>query len=338
MVQPGLADAWTADSSGRVWTFRLRPSARLPDGSPVTAQAVLAGWEGRAGSVAALIDTAVVLDDRRLTVSVPGIRDSAPRLFAEPALAMMEKLAPRSGQPGTITLPSREGEPLVAFQYAPDGDPRDALDRGVDLVVARDPAVVQYVTGRPQFATFPLPWSRTYVLLHSPGAELIGEVVGLDSVRRSLARDVVQAEARPAEAPFWWSGPTSCRPDLAMKAVRVPRSPRIAYLRDDQVAKGLAARIVALAKDPGLRAAGLGEAEFARGVQEGRDRGYIVALPREVAAPCHHSAALRAGGWIEPLIDTRATAIIRRGAPPLTVDREGTVRVLRNEAYGEVLP
>jgi hypothetical protein len=322
MVQPGLADAWTADSSGRVWTFRLRPSARLLDGSPVTAQAVLAGWEGRAGSVAALIDTAVVLDDRRLTVSVPGIRDSAPRLFAEPALA----------------VPSREGEPLVAFQYAADGDPRDALDRGVDLVVARDPAVVQYVTGRPQFATFPLPWSRTYVLLHSPGAELIGGVVGLDSVRRSLARDVVQVEARPAEAPFWWSGPTSCRPDLAMKAVRVPRSPRIAYLRDDQVAKGLAARIVALAGDPGLRAAGLGEAEFARGSQEGRDRGYIVALPREVAAPCHHSAALPAGGWIEPLIDTRATAIIRRGAPPLTVDRVGTVRVLRNEAYGEVLP
>lgn len=322
MIRPGLADSWAADSNGRVWTFSLRQSARLVDGSPVTAAAVLTDWERRPESLKAFgISAAVALDERHLRVHVSSSRDSVPRLFAEPALAV-----------------TSQGRPLVAFRYTPNGDPRDALDHGVDVVVARDPAVVEYATGRPQFQTFRLPWSRTYVLLHPAGADLAEGVIGIDSVHRALARDVVQAEARAAEAPFWWSGPGSCRSDLTMAAVTLPRAPRIVYPRDDRVAKGLAERIVALAGDPTLRAAGLIATEFARALQGGSDRGYVLAFPREVAAPCSHSAALPTGAWIEPLIDTRATAIVRRGTPPLTVDGDGMVRVTGTEADGEGIP
>jgi hypothetical protein len=339
MIRQGLADSWTADSNGRIWIFSLRQSAPRVDGSPLTAAAVLADWERRPESLKAFgIDAAVALDDRRLRVHIPGGRDSVPRLFAEPMLAVTSPLPVKPRGTGEIVPPLSQGQALVAFRYTPSIDPRDALDHGVDVLVARDPAVVEYASGRPQFQTFRLPWSRTYVLLHPAGAELVEGVIRIDSVHRALARDVVQAEARAAEAPFWWSGPGSCRSDLSMAGVTLPRAPRIVYPRDDQVAKGLAERIVALAGDPALKAAGLTAAAFARALRGGSDRGYVLALPREVAAPCSHSAALPTGAWIEPLIDTRATAIVQRGTPPLTVDWDGTVRVTGTEADGEGTP
>jgi hypothetical protein len=38
-------------------------------------------------------------------------------------------------------------------------------------------------------------------------------------------------------------------------------------------------------------------------------------------------AAFPVGARIQPLIDTRAYAIVRKGSPPLTVEWDGTVRV-----------
>src|SRR5438552_3906532 len=46
-IVPGLARSWSADEAGRRWTFTLRGDARLWDGSPVTAQDVVASWIGR---------------------------------------------------------------------------------------------------------------------------------------------------------------------------------------------------------------------------------------------------------------------------------------------------
>jgi hypothetical protein len=92
------------------------------------------------------------------------------------------------------------------------------------------------------------------------------------------------------------------------------------------VARGLAERIVALAS--GLRTAALEPAEFAASVTNGLDRAYVMALPRQTLTPCRDSAGWPGGATIQPLIDTRAHAIVRRGSPPLTVDWDGTVRVL----------
>jgi hypothetical protein len=240
-----------------------------------------------------------------LSVTLRATPDSAPRLFADPALS----------------VPSG---PILDFQAAPHGDPRDALDRGADLVVTRDPAVVDYVANRAEFTTFPLPWSRTYALLQPAGAHPIW-TLGVDSVGRSLARDVAQADARGAEPSVWRR---ECPHTDLSYVVPPPISPRIVYPRDDKVAQGLAERIVALTRAVQLRSAGLDPAEFAAAVRNQHDWGYVLGLPRQVPAPCHELAALPVGAWIQPLIDTRAHAIVRRGAPPLTVDWDGTVRVV----------
>ena len=160
-----------------------------------------------------------------------------------------------------------------------------------------------------------------------PAAALAIGMLDVDSVRRSLAQDVAQTEARGAQPPFWWRG--QC-PHLDRSAFVGPQSisPRIVYRRDDKVARGLAERIVALTRDPvQLRTAALEPAEFAAALRGQRDRGYVLDLPRQALAPCHELAALPDGISIQPLIDTRATAIVRRGAPALTVDWDGTVRL-----------
>jgi hypothetical protein len=234
-------------------------------------------------------------------------------------------LAYSAGPIKRFVVPGTGGRPPVDFQVQEDGDPRDAIDRGIDLAVTRDPAVVEYVAGRSELETYPLPWSRTYVLLQPSGAPALP--VASDSVRSSLARDAVHAEARPAEPPFWWDSPSLCfSPDSAAQRLT---SSRIVYPWGDEVARGLAERIVALARsDASLRAAGLAPAELAAALRDRTERAYLLAAPRASLAPCRDAAAWPAGASIQPLIDTRARAIVRRGSPALTVDWDGTVRVL----------
>jgi len=311
-VRPGLADAWIADPGGS-WTFTLREGASFGPGWPVTADVV-------AGS----IDSAVVLDDRHLRVPMRG-GDSIPRFLADPALAVMTGMASMGKEPGGIDLPARQGAPVVDFKFDPNGDARDALDREVDLVVTRDPALVDYVSNRAEFVTFPLPWSRTYVLLEARDRQ--GELAGnlnATSVRSSLAKDAVRAGARAAEPPYWWSDLKACPATSTLHSGNP--SSRVVYRKDDEAARGLAERIVALAST-GLRAAGLDPAEFATAVRGASERAYVIGLPRQSLAPCRDGSLWPAGARLLPLIDTRAYAIVRKGAPPLTVEWDGTIRV-----------
>jgi hypothetical protein len=327
-IRPGIADGWSSDSTGRIWTFVFPEPGQFTDHPPITAEAVASSWKAREAGVQALgISSAVALDDRTLRVTLRASRDCAPRLFADPLLSVDPPVAAVRDSSGRVVVPN---EPPVDFQLSPAGDPRDALDRGIDLVVSRDPAVAEYVASRPEFVTFPLPWSRTYALLQFAGTQPISGLPGADSLRRSVASDVVQAEARPAQPPFWWSGPQSCRSDGPM-GVTLPTSSRLVYSRTDEIARALAERIVALSGNTPLRAAGLGEMDFAAALRDRRERGYVVFLPRNVAAPCHASAAVPTGGWLEPLIDTRARAIVRRGSPPLSIDWDSSIKVVGKE-------
>jgi peptide/nickel transport system substrate-binding protein len=49
-IEPALATAWTVSRDGLVWTFRLRPDARLADGSPLGVEAVVAALASRVTS------------------------------------------------------------------------------------------------------------------------------------------------------------------------------------------------------------------------------------------------------------------------------------------------
>jgi hypothetical protein len=331
-IRGGLAESWTADSGRRGWVLTLRKGATFPAGRPVSGSDVAGDLRMLAStdSGRALgIDSAFELDDRRLRVLMRGgVGDSLPRFLADPALVLIDGLAPAGGTgEGGLAIPRRGSLPVIDFRFPLERDARDALDREVDLVVTRDPALVDYVSNRAEFATFPLPWSRTYVLLEAgdrPG-ELAGDL-NATSVRSSLATDAVRASARAAEPPYWWSDQRACRAVSTLHSGST--SSRVVYRKDDEVARGLAERIVALAStSAGLRAVGLDAAEFATAVRGGSERAYVIGLPRQSLAPCRDGSMWPAGARLRPLIDTRAYAIVRKGAPPLTVEWDGTIRV-----------
>jgi hypothetical protein len=217
---------------------------------------------------------------------------------------------------------------VIQLRLPPLGDPRDALDRGADLIVTRDPALLEYAVGRPEFTVHPLPWSRTYVLVQpTPAAALTAVTTGPEL--QSLARDAVHADARAAEPPFWWIE-RSCPGIQTSATTATTTTNRIVYLRGDEVARGLADRLVALAEPgAGLRAAGLDQAQLSAALREGSERAYVVSLPKHPLQPCRELAELPAGARVRPLIDSRATAVVRKGAPPLSVDWDGTIRVVK---------
>jgi hypothetical protein len=333
-VRPGLAGLWTTAPEGNGWVLTLREGAKFLSGTAMSAADVVRklkvlATSDSAASRALGIDSAIGLDEKRVRIVVrDGIGDSAPRFLADPALAMIESLPPALGsEAGTIAIPLRGNLPAIDFRFLLQRDPRDALDRDVDLVVTRDPLLVEYVSSRSEFSIHPLPWSRTYALLEpakEPGG-LAGSL-NLADIKSSLAKDVVRTGARAAEPPYWWSDLASC-PAGSSRPAGSPSS-RVAYRQDDEVAQGLAERIVALAPTAeGLRAAGLDAEAFAAAVRGGADRAYIIGLPRKSLAPCRDRPVWPEGARLVPLIDTRAYAIVGDGAPPLQVEWDGTVRV-----------
>jgi hypothetical protein len=323
-VHPGLAESWQRSSDGLEWTFTLREGVHFT-GTPLTALQVV-GALVLPDAKALGIDSAVYLDDRRVRVRLHNVRDTLPSLFAEPALAVTGGLASEGGPIKRFVVSGTDGRPPIDFQLVENGDPRDAIDRGIDLAVTRDPAIAEYVAGRPELETYPLPWSRTYLLLQPSGAPPL--TIASDSVRSSLARDAVRAEARPAEPPFWWDSLATC-PAVPDHEGQPVTASRIVYPRDDEVARALAERLVALAgAGSSLRAAALDPAELAAALRDQTERAFVIAVQRESLAPCHDASAWPPGSSIQPLIDTRARAIVRRGSSPLTVDWDGTLRVL----------
>jgi hypothetical protein len=325
-VRPGLAVTWRAEPARSAWIFTLGGSAGSVDQSEV-AERVVSSWKGRWAAVAALgVESTSIQGDSRLSVVMSAPLDSLPLLFADPTLAMSHQTDSASWRIDGGTLRRADSLPgLVDFRVTRGVDPRDAFDAGADLMVTRDPELLDYAARRPELVTSPLPWSRSYVLLQPAAAGPLDKVIG-DAERRSLARDAVSADARAAQPPFWWDEVTGCRTGAA--AGPTPVSSRVVYLRGDVVARGLAERLVALA-GPGteLKAAALESADFTAVLRTGSEHAYVVALPRHTLAPCRESAALPNGARIQPLIDTRAYAVVRRGAPSITVEWQGTVRV-----------
>src|SRR6266516_2555373 len=102
-IVPGLARSWSADEAGRRWTFTLRDEARFWDGSPVTAQDVVASWIARDSGSSVLTwsgglgHAATVIGERVFTVLLPPSYDSLAPLFADPALAVSKASPDRGG-------------------------------------------------------------------------------------------------------------------------------------------------------------------------------------------------------------------------------------------------
>ncbi len=343
---PELAQSWTSGDDGHRWTFSLRPGARFTDGTPLTAADVFAALARDSSS---LDRSAIAIEGiDRVSVRFSAARASVPAVFAAPALAVTRRgassgwlvgsgvaTADTAAGAATVTPAAAAGRPIITVRSGSGGDPRDLLDHGIDILVSGDPEVLSYAAGRSDLRTVPLPWDRTYVLLSAipPGIA--------DTVRASLARDVVRTEARPARGSYWWLAGPACPGDGDTAAVTPAMTGTQAtmvvyYPQGDTPARDLAERLVALGLlGPGVRAAGLGPTDFDARFGAGGDS-YLVSLPRGALAPCSAVRDLVArapwlssdpGRHITALVETRERAIVRRGGGAFTVDWDGTLRL-----------
>ena len=326
-LRPALASSWQSDTTARTWTFVLRDGARFPDGSSLTARSIEADWIRRDGALReAGLDSVRAIDDRTLQVAMQDLRDSLPRVFADPLWSVVsDSMATRLSE-GRLTVSLGPGRAVLAIAVAGTRDLRDALDAGADLVVSGDPQVIDYAARTSELNTYPLPWDRTYALLQHPGAQAVSTT--LDStLKLSLVRDVVQTDARPSASRHWWNS-SPCSVEISMVGT-TPTGSRIVYQQTDPVARQLAERLVAVAdvRSP-LSALASDPLRFAAELERGADRGYIVAIPLQSASPCRESAQWTRRGRLYPLIETRQHAIVRQGSPALSVDWDGTPRFL----------
>jgi hypothetical protein len=289
---------------------------------------------------------AVTLEgDRSFTVRAP---DAELRTFADPALAVT-KPAPGGRWPiGTgsrwmtgatsddpdelVARPvPRAGLPVTRISIVPPGGVRDAFGAGADVLLSRDPAAIQYAAQLPGYTDVPLDWNRTYVLL-GPGRDH----PAASELRLESLRDAVRGDARPAEwheaGRFWFTDLRRCehRPGRDTPGSSATRQ-RLVYDQTDRSAADVAARLVGLGVlGRGTVAAGLPAAGFAAALQAGADAWYVLDLPRRVYGNCRAARELPpwiAAGTVEPLLDVRAHAVVRRGLPHTIFDWDGTLRL-----------
>jgi len=329
-ARPELAGSWDKEDGGRRWTFRLRDDAQFWDGVPVSAQDVVFG-RGGAGYTLSAPESHVV------AVTLAKAQDDVPPALGDLGLAVT-KPAPDSSWPiGTgaywatsatttadeIRAHTSRGDTLV-FKLAPPGSggARDLLDAGVDLLVTRDRALRDYAATLPNHSVVALPWDRTYVYVTTDAGG-----TRFDGLEQS-----VRAEARRAEGggSVWWLDLKACgMGGQSAQASSPPASTgtkRILYPRSDPTARELAGRLAALTH---AVATGRAPDDFTDALAAGKDMGYVVALPRVTADVCRAAKALLPS-WpatFTALLDTRATAIVRRGVARWVVDQDGAVHL-----------
>ncbi|MFL5518530.1 MAG: hypothetical protein ACJ8DJ_20435 [Gemmatimonadales bacterium] len=299
---PGAAKSWSPDVSGRSWTLVLAESA--PDAGDIVAR-----WRAPAPAEAlrsAGVRWVIPLDLRRLVVELEQPSTTVPAVLSDPALA----------------LPADSAGPALVLAPAA-ADPRDALERGASVLRTSDPDLLAYARRKTELRVVALPWSRTYALVLRPSATLSA---GSDSaaLRAGLAKDVVRAESRPAEPPFWWQATETCGP-APTAATAPPATGPLLYPDGDSVAAAIAARLVALSDEPGLTAR-----RVPRGAIDSlltRDaRGAVIDLPKVALVPCRELRRWPVGSKVVPLVETRESAVIRRSIPALAIEYDGTLR------------
>ncbi len=210
-----------------------------------------------------------------------------------------------------LALPDGSGLPILVMRVVPGADPRDLLDGGVDLLVTRDAVALAYADRRADLLTAPLAWDRTYVLV-APGLSRVGDL-----------RGAVSAESRPAEPPFWWADSVSC----ARGRDALPRSGyRIGFPDGDQIARELAERVAA--GSPKLAIAAIAPDILDAALTSGAYAGYVLPLPRTMPAACGIVPRIPANWSIDPLIDSRPRAVLRRGALRVSADADGSLRIV----------
>jgi hypothetical protein len=159
-------------------------------------------------------------------------------------------------------------------------------------------------------------------------------------IRDALARDALRGDARPADsARATWLRQCAAAPNGESLPGRPVRR-RVVYPREDPVARTVAERLVARAEfdlstllgvraaEPGatVTAAGLAAEPFARALADRNDLAVVMPLSHHWAGDCGPLTPAGDGwGLVEPLVETRAYALVRGSGARILTDREGLV-------------
>ena len=256
-LHPGLAESWEASDDYTRWTFTLRPEARFWDGTPVTADEVIACWQRSQGQPAAAashspwswlsadIVTLQAIETDRLLIEVIQSRLLLPLVLAHPACAVATErqgwVWPVGSGPGRLRAtaiapvpdivcqpnlhhPDRPVWSALVFRVLPASDPRDLFTFGANILIARDRVDLSYFQQNAELLSTPLPWDRLYLLV-TP------EAVDRDVADRDvadLAAAVAAAAVLPADEPSFTvlTGPPCAE---LVAAVAAPTSVPLAW-------------------------------------------------------------------------------------------------------------
>ena len=337
-VRPALAQTWHPEDGGKVWVVTLRPDAKYWDQIALTPQAIATTWaaDSAAGPLvqAAGILAVAALGDHEVKLTLAAPRDSLPRALADRGLALTRRAAgrepvgtgryrPASGNNPSTLVPVDTG-PHPVVRVLATRDLRDALDAGADLVVTDDPGTLDYASARAELSSVPLTWNRTYVLVVPKRLGFSPDSAWSARLRETLARDAVRVDARAAELPFPWG---SCAGPVPAGAPQAEGT-RLAYPADDRTARDLAARIVAIGAAPARSIIGLDSLALRQSIRAAREPAYVLSVPKMPLIPCEGPILWPADVTIVPLVETRPHAILRRGAPRVSVDWDGGLRLV----------
>lgn len=177
---------------------------------------------------------------------------------------------------------------------------RDALDTGRAHLVTEDADLIAYARQR-GLVVEPLPWDRLYLAVVPNSGDTLGAVISPDAVR---------ADARSVVAP-------RCEPDSQPETsgTVATQSRRIVYETGDVTAREVAERLVGVAGDTAIAAAGLAPTEFAAALRTGAASAFVVSVAPS-GLECQAVATIVplvpwAAAFI-PLIETRAHVIAPR--------------------------
>ena len=306
-TRPSLATRWVRDAAGTTWTFELD--------STVTSESMAAQWDLRRNG--GLWPWTRILgvqapNPRQLKVRLDSAFSAVPLAFALPQLSATPSQGADSATISVQVYPVEDQRELL------DGSPAGA--RRVDLLITRDKAAISYGGSKPGFSLVPLAWDRTYVLVAPMVRPQLGPDV--DALKLSLVREVIRAETRVADGPFWWEsfGCSGTNPLLPMGG-----RPEVVYLQGDETARQIAERVVALQRTR-LRATGLPPGAFIGSLAGGEAAMYVLSLARTAPGGCGDKPAWPSQSFITPLVDGRAHAIVRAGVPGFTIEGDGTIR------------
>lgn len=266
VVQPGLAEWWSADTTGRQWQFRLRAGARFADGSPVTPAAVAASWADDQASEARTTAGVISIADAGGGVLDIELATAAPaHAFADAGLAVARRASDSDWPAGTTgyrvdTATEGRVTRLVAdaaanmpraLEFHVSADPRAALDAGTDLLVTSDAAALAYTRALADYSATPLPWDHTYVLVTRRPGSTDDVSAPTPAALDALATSALRSDARAAEPPIWWHDP-ACIPSQVAAFPRPGIVPAVGagafvHARDDAAARAITERLVALA-------------------------------------------------------------------------------------------